>query len=153
MDAIEKRAREIRDKFCQPGDYDYSDILDAIIAALTPTEGHVVVTRDEDGEIVMVSRQNDDHDVLEVIALTTHAGSKPCEYTPPKDDMGNPISVPDGFVLVPVDTTIEKLRAMMDHSFGGPGFVVYGTAQSIAEIERRMAPMLSARPEVPNVND
>ncbi|AWB79598.1 TPA: Lar family restriction alleviation protein [Stenotrophomonas maltophilia] len=44
--------------------------------------------------------------------------------------------------------TIEKLRAMMDHSFGGPGFVVYGTAQSIAEVERRLAPTLAARQPV-----
>ena len=44
--------------------------------------------------------------------------------------------------------TIEKLRAMMDHSFGGPGFVVYGTSQSIAEIERRLAPSLAARQPV-----
>lgn len=35
---------------------------------------------------------------------------------------------------------VEKLRGMMDHSFGGPGFVVYGTKQSIAEVERRLAP-------------
>ncbi|MBH1747357.1 hypothetical protein I5V28_16190 [Stenotrophomonas maltophilia] len=41
--------------------------------------------------------------------------------------------------------TIAKLRAMMDHSFGGPGFVVYGTAQSIAEVERRLAPGIAAR--------
>lgn len=40
--------------------------------------------------------------------------------------------------------TIAKLRAMMDHSFGGPGFVVYGTAQSIAEVERRLAPGIAA---------
>lgn len=38
MSDIEKRADELRDKFCPPGDYDYSDILDAIIAALTPPE-------------------------------------------------------------------------------------------------------------------
>ncbi|MBN4995139.1 hypothetical protein JY438_05105 [Stenotrophomonas maltophilia] len=44
--------------------------------------------------------------------------------------------------------TIEKVRAMMDHSFGGPGFVVYGTAQSIAEVERRLAPGLAARQPV-----
>jgi hypothetical protein len=44
--------------------------------------------------------------------------------------------------------TIEKLRAMMDHSFGGPGFVVYGTAQSIAEVERRLAPGIAARQPV-----
>lgn len=44
--------------------------------------------------------------------------------------------------------TIEKLRAMMDHSFGGPGFVVYGTAQSVAEVERRLAPDLAARQPV-----
>lgn len=43
MDAIEKRAHEIRDRFCPPGDYDYSDILDAIIAALTPPEGYVLL--------------------------------------------------------------------------------------------------------------
>ncbi|HEL2957137.1 TPA: hypothetical protein UL931_000334 [Stenotrophomonas maltophilia] len=57
-----------------------------------------------------------------------------------------------GCVQLPTSTsqgdanTIEKLRAMMDHSFGGPGFVVYGTAQSIAEVERRLAPTLSAQP-------
>lgn len=44
--------------------------------------------------------------------------------------------------------TIAKLRAMMDHSFGGPGFVVYGTAQSIAEVERRLAPGIAARQPV-----
>ncbi|HGM5043031.1 TPA: hypothetical protein ACKPZV_000187 [Stenotrophomonas maltophilia] len=60
------------------------------------------------------------------------------------------LTPPEGYVLVPVDETIEKLRAMMDHSFGGHGFVVYGTAQSITEVERRMAPMLAAHPEVKN---
>ncbi|WP_329768834.1 hypothetical protein [Stenotrophomonas maltophilia] len=44
--------------------------------------------------------------------------------------------------------TVAKLRAMMDHSFGGPGFVVYGTAQSIAEVERRLAPDIAARQPV-----
>lgn len=109
----------------------------AIIAALTPPEGHVVVTRDEDGEIVMVSRQNDDHEVLEVIALTTHAGGKPCEYTPPEDDMGNPISVPDGFVLVPVEPTEAMKRA-----FNGYRPVCR------ASFSCRYEEMLAARPEV-----
>lgn len=49
--------------------------------------------------------------------------------------------------------TIEKLRAMMDHSFGGPGFVVYGTEQSIAEVERRLAPGIAARQPVGEITD
>ncbi len=34
---------------------------------------------------------------------------------------------------------LRKLRAMMDHSFGGENFVVYGTAAAVAELERRLA--------------
>ncbi len=40
---VEQKANEIRDRFCPPGDYDYSDILDAIKAALTPPQGYVLV--------------------------------------------------------------------------------------------------------------
>lgn len=42
----------------------------------TVPEGEVVVTRAEDGEIVMVSRQDEESRILSVIATTTHAGGK-----------------------------------------------------------------------------
>ena len=56
-------------------------MADELEAALStshpqPDEGEVVVTRDEDGEIVMVSRQGSEGRILKVIATTTHAGGK-----------------------------------------------------------------------------
>ena len=61
-------------------------------------QGELVVTRAEDGEIIMVSRQNSDGKVLSVIASTTHAGGKP------HDKAG---MVPEGWQLVPRVLTIE----------------------------------------------
>ncbi|MDA5337845.1 hypothetical protein LRM36_05380 [Stenotrophomonas maltophilia] len=40
----------------------------AIIAALTPSDGHVVVTRNEAGQAVAVTRQDDEGRILSVIA-------------------------------------------------------------------------------------
>ncbi len=147
MDAIEKRARDLLaaewEKCGDVGQNVATGIragaslpmdlpaIRAIIAALTPPEGHVVVTRDEYGEIVMVSRQNDDHEVLEVIALTTHAGGKPCEYAPP-----------EGYVLVPVEMTKEiedVLNEAVEFDY---------SAESTWDLA-----IHAARPEVPNVND
>lgn len=53
--------------------------MDRILSCVQVTPeppGEVVVTRDEDGEIVMVSRQDDEGRILKVIATTTHAGGK-----------------------------------------------------------------------------
>ena len=53
--------------------------MDRILSCVQVTPeppGEVVVTRDEDGEIVMVSRQDDEGRILKVIAMTTHAGGK-----------------------------------------------------------------------------
>lgn len=68
---------------------------------MTTAEGHVVVTRNEAGQAVAVTRQDDEGRILSVIA----------EFEPAKGDMGNPISVPDGYVLVPVEPTEEEVRA------------------------------------------
>ncbi|MHC2115379.1 hypothetical protein ACYPJF_07730 [Stenotrophomonas geniculata] len=62
--------------------------------------------------------------------------------TPPEGDMGNPISVPDGFVLVPVEPTEAMVHAGLNAPFrghpetGGPSLPDMWTA------------MLAARPEV-----
>ena len=37
-----------------------------------------------------------------------------------------------------LEATITRMRAMMDHSFSGSDFVVYGTKDSIAALEKRM---------------
>ena len=53
--------------------------LRELVARLQPArdDGEVVVTRDEDGEIVMVCRQDAEGRVIKIIATTTHAGGKP----------------------------------------------------------------------------
>lgn len=142
-------------------------------AALTPPEGHVVVTRNEAGQAVAVIRQDDEGRILSVIA----------EFEPVKGDMGNPISIPDGYVLVPVEPTPGLLMSMAirrDHALGCPGYYdldmftagghvghqrilevaisearkqheeVVGTGFYSAEKEAGYAAMLSARPEVKN---
>ncbi|OWR25640.1 hypothetical protein CEE55_22425 [Stenotrophomonas pavanii] len=58
--------------------------------------------------------------------------------TPPEGDMGNPISVPDGFVLVPVEPTEKMQRA-------GAGI----TCTNVDEAWEVWHAMLAARPEVP----
>lgn len=53
----------------------YQTTMRAIIAALTPPEGHVVVTRNEAGQAVAVTRQDDEGRILSVIAeLGSNAG-------------------------------------------------------------------------------
>ncbi|OBU59225.1 hypothetical protein [Stenotrophomonas maltophilia] len=49
----------------------------AIIAALTPPEGHVVVARNEAGQAVAVTRQDDEGRILSVIAEFQHHPSVP----------------------------------------------------------------------------
>lgn len=180
MDAIEKRAREIRDKFCQPGDYDYSDILDAIIAALTPPEepdqallvsmamclrhGFGLDTPEQQQSqlremrklwdevmgrgyyspesreryIAMLAARPDHiaHDLKIVAARQDHS-----EHSL---DMVNPMSVPDGFVLVPVEPT-EKMSNAAFHAAGSPS--------NWMGLDEIWGATISACPEVPNVND
>lgn len=118
MNAIEKRARELlADEFARSGELvsEYADevrsgithpwdraAIRAIISALTPPEGHVVVTRNEAGQAVAVTRQDDEGRILSVIA----------EF-----------EAPDGYVLVPVEPTEEMLDAgraavMAEHCAG-----------------------------------
>ncbi|MCU1139459.1 hypothetical protein [Stenotrophomonas maltophilia] len=98
-------------------------------AALTPPEGHVVVTRNEAGQAVAVTRQDDEGRILSVIA----------EFEPVKSDMGNPISVPDGYVLVPVEPTQEML------TIGAQKASVWLLPQEMRDV---WTVMLAARPEV-----
>ncbi len=115
MDAIEKRARELLAEGVRsawPDDHGRRLVIDALLvdgldfisarvavkvlaAALTPPEGHVVVIRNEAGQTVAVTRQDAEGRILSVVA----------EFEATKGDMGNPISVPDGYVLVPVEPT------------------------------------------------
>lgn len=67
-----------------------------IRAALTPPEGHVVVTRNEAGQAVAVTRQ-DEGRILSVIA----------EFEPPT-----------GYVLVPVEPTAEMISAAWRYGDG-----------------------------------
>lgn len=52
-------------------------LMMAVIAALTPPEGHVVVTRNEAGQAVAVTRHDDEGRVLSVIADFEHHPSVP----------------------------------------------------------------------------
>ena len=113
MDAIEKRARfeawrksKYPDQPIGPvracGTYwrtgvqrDW-EVWQKAIAALTPPEGHVVVTRNEAGQAVAVTRQDDEGRILSVIAV----------FGPTKGDMGNPtkeMMQAGGWNLSPVD--------------------------------------------------
>ncbi len=79
---------------------EWKNLQFALSLALTPPEGHVVVTRNEAGKAVAVTRQDDEGRILSVIA----------EFEAPEVDMGNPMSVPDGYVLVKAET-LEELAA------------------------------------------
>lgn len=65
------------------------EIIREARAALTPPEGHVVVTRNEAGQAVAVTRQDDEGRILSVIA----------EFAPP-----------EGYVLVPVAVQKDAQR-------------------------------------------
>nr|WP_313227319.1 hypothetical protein [Stenotrophomonas pavanii] len=82
-----KYVEEVREGIVGPWD---RAAIRAIIAALTPPEGHVIVTRNEAGQAVAVTRQDGDGRILSVIA----------EF-----------EAPDGYVLVPVEPTKEMLQA------------------------------------------
>ena len=131
MDAIEKRARELlRSEYMlslsgagPKQRHLYECAIRAIIAALTPPEGHVVVTRNEAGQAVAVTRQDGDGRILSVIA----------EF-----------EAPEGYVVVPVEMTNEMVKAVYPLHY----FTYLG--QELRENWRRM---IAARPEVPNVND
>jgi hypothetical protein len=106
MNVIEKRARELlADEYAKGQFRAYAPeirsgagtafdeeirAIVAIIAALTPPEGHVVVTRNEAGQAIAVTRQDDEGRILSVIA----------EFEPP-----------EGYVLVPVEMTEAMQRA------------------------------------------
>ena len=65
-------------------DWDWLHIDYAIIAALTPPEGYVVATRNEAGQAVAVTRQDDEGRILSVIAEFDYPQWNPIE-TAPKD--------------------------------------------------------------------
>lgn len=81
---VEQRARELlADEFSRMGGVSAKYVeevrkgivgpwdraaIRAIIAALTPSDGHVVVTRNEAGQAVAVTRQDDEGRILSVIA-------------------------------------------------------------------------------------
>ncbi|WP_372483809.1 hypothetical protein AB9H29_12225 [Stenotrophomonas sepilia] len=52
----------------EKGEWDSAPDMCALVAALTPPEGHVVVTRNEAGQAVAVTRQDGDGRILSVIA-------------------------------------------------------------------------------------
>ncbi|MBH1878173.1 hypothetical protein I5W23_06790 [Stenotrophomonas maltophilia] len=96
MDAIEKRARELLEEIASlPLRASDDEVIALIIAALTPPEGHVVVTRNEAGQAVAVTRQDDEGRILSVIAE---------------------LEAPEGYVLVPVElvTAIEDLTLIYE---------------------------------------
>lgn len=98
-------------------------LMMAVIAALPPPEGHVVVTRNEAGQSVAVTRQDDEGRILSVIA----------EFAPP-----------EGYVLVPVEPTEEMESA---------AFAAGGYPTNWDGLRGIWIAAISARPEVPNVND
>lgn len=133
MDAIEKRARELLiAQYKARGDLVaafniergglssfYAAEIAAIVAALTPPEGHVVVTRNEAGQAMAVTRQDDEGRILSVIA----------EF-----------EAPDGYMLVPVEPT----EAMLNSGLFGLEPMLH-----VSDIRAIYDDILAARPEVP----
>ncbi|HFF6228267.1 TPA: hypothetical protein ACOEC1_000201 [Stenotrophomonas maltophilia] len=180
MDAIEKRARELLASALMEkgehldaahalsGDMDGTPAHRAIIAALTPHEGHVVVTRNEAGQAVAVTRQDDEGRILSVIAelgptagwaaaadrelvaaelgvakiddSTDVAAEKLRELIDWHVSVATDPAVNGGYVLVPVE---------LPDMGGAPGFAEGNYSRSnwhaaIADLQ-----WLAARPEVP----
>lgn len=106
---------------------------------MTTAEGHVVVTRNEAGQTVAVTRQDNEGRILSVIA----------EFEPVKSDMGNPISVPDGYVLVSVDQDSVDFYVCdaCGHHYMQDGVNCDCIPSSTARPLRHVR-MLAARPEV-----
>lgn len=76
-ETIRQRAIRERDGADRTAMRKMADRLSALAAQpATVPEGEVVVTRAEDGEILMVSRQDEEGRILSVIATTTHASGK-----------------------------------------------------------------------------
>lgn len=141
------------------------DVLPAIIAALTPPEGHVVVTRNEAGQAVAVTRQDDEGRILSVIAefgptagwaaaadrelvaaelgvaniddSTDVAAAKLRELIYWHVSVATDPAVNGGYVLVPVEPTEKMQRA-------GAGI----TCTNVDEAWEVWHAMLAARPEV-----
>lgn len=97
IDDIEKRARELlaaemersgrkgtANKIRQGRPAMFREELRAIMTALTLPEDHVVVTRNEVGQAVAVTRQDDEGRILSVIAEFEYPQWQPIE-TAPKD--------------------------------------------------------------------
>ncbi len=180
MDAIEKRARELLAAQCEidgmpeaaervragtfKGDAvnGFQTTIRTIISALTPPEGHVVVTRNEAGQAVAVTRQDDEGRILSVIAefgpttgwaaaadrelvsaelgvakiddSTEVASAKLRELIDWHVSVATDPAVNGGYVLVPVEPT----EAMLEAAF-------------YEDRPKHIWPlMLSARPEVPD---
>ena len=74
----------------------------ALAQKAEPTEGAIVVSKNEAGQIVCVSRQDEDGRFLSIIAESADA--------PPA-----PAAVPPGYVLVPIEPT----QAILDAPFVG----------------------------------
>lgn len=92
-------------------------------SALTPPEGHVVVTRNEAGQAVAVTRQDGEGRILSVIA----------EFGPPT-----------GYVLVPVEPTERMAAATV---YNG---IDYVGSFDMDDFRKDYAAMLASRPEVPD---
>lgn len=180
MDAIETKARELlADVHAQAGwpgcakeillgenkfDILHDLAIAAIVAALTPPEDHVVVTRNEAGQAVSVTRQDDEGRILSVIAefgptagwaaaadrelvaaelgvakiddSTDVAAAKLRELIDWHVSIATDPAVNGGYVLVPVEPTQEMRDAGNEAEDEGKfPYEVY-------------AAMLAARPEV-----
>ncbi|SQG66894.1 Uncharacterised protein [Stenotrophomonas maltophilia] len=90
-------------------------------AALTPPEGYVVVTRNEVGQAVAVTRQDDEGRILSAIA----------EF-----------GAPEGYVLVPVELPVEMEIAFME------AWVSKRRCIDDPEMQDAWEAALAARPEV-----
>lgn len=139
MDAIEKRAREILDLYADPIPVAVEDgrwfmvreqdALDAVRAALTRAEGHVVVIRNEAGQAVAVTRQDEEGRILSVIAE---------------------LEMPSGYMLVPVgqDPVDFYVCDACGHHYMEDGVTCDCTPDAVQPPLRHVC-MISARPEVP----
>lgn len=156
MESIERRARELlRAEYMlslsgagPKQRHLYECAVRAIMNAIKSSEGHVVVTRNEAGQAVAVTRQDDDGRILSVIAEF----EAPEGYVDREDllaHMDRAFSdgmskaqpqIPEGYVLVPVELTPEMVKAVYPLHY----FTYLGS-----ELREHWRTLLAARPKIP----
>lgn len=141
----------------EKGEWDSAPDMCALVAALTPPECHVVVTRNEAGQAVAVTRQDDEGRILSVIAefeLPERSDQSLLELAAIFDtcipflpsagqrNIGKAVAqlrhMAMGYVLVPVEMT-ERMLDVLWRAVGD---------MRDADMQDLWSELLAARPEV-----